>query len=115
MPSFFPLSLPSCWKKTAIRDPNEADAMLTLTMNPRAKELLEQARLLSDEERTELGHEILASVPAQQEEVEQAWANECMRRLEDVRAGRAKTVPAEVAVADVRARAAARARARVSE
>ena len=97
-----------------MRDLMGADAIMTATMNQRVQELLEQAKLLSDEERAELGHEILASVPAEQEEIDKAWAEESMRRLEDVRAGRAKTVSADAAVAEIRARAAARARPGVS-
>ena len=82
--------------------------MLICTMNPRAQELLEQAKLLSDEERAELGHELLASVESEHEEpiedVEKAWAAELERRLDDVDSGRAKTVSADEAVARVRAR-----------
>lgn len=82
--------------------------MLNHTMNPRAKDLLEQAKLLSDDERAELGHELLASIETEHEEpiedVEKAWAAELTRRLEDVDSGRAKTVPADEAIARVRAR-----------
>lgn len=72
-------------------------------MNSRAQELLEQAKMLSDDERAELGHEILASVPAEQEESERAWAAELVRRVADVREGRVQTVDADELMVELRA------------
>lgn len=80
-------------------------------MNPRVKELLEQAKELSDEDRAELGHELLVSVETELEEsieeVEKAWSAEVQRRLADLESGRAKSIPADEAIARVRARLAA--------
>ena len=74
-------------------------------MSPRASQVLERALSLSREERGALIARLIDSLdegPAD-EGVEQAWEAEIKRRLNDLRSGKAKTIPWE----EVRRRAAA--------
>ncbi len=51
---------------------------------------------LTDDERSELAVLLADSVSIVDAEVERAWVAEALERLEDIRAGRAKTTPTEV-------------------
>ena len=57
------------------------------------EELYQQASRLPTEDRAELAGLLLESIEEPDEGVEQAWAVEIERRLEDYRAGRVKTIP----------------------
>jgi putative addiction module component (TIGR02574 family) len=58
-------------------------------------DLFAQASVLSDEDRATLAARLLESLdPSEPDEgVEEAWAAEIARRMDDYRAGRAKTIP----------------------
>jgi len=58
-------------------------------------ELIEEALELPVEERRLLADVIESSLPSPDPEIEKAWINESMRRLEAYRNGEVKTVPFE--------------------
>lgn len=65
-------------------------------MSDGIEELLAAALRLSREERVELAALLTDSVEdAPSEEIERAWLTEARRRLEEVRAGRMRTVSAQ--------------------
>jgi putative addiction module component (TIGR02574 family) len=57
------------------------------------EQLYEQASQLPAEDRAELAGRLLESIEEPDVGVEQAWAAEIGRRMEDYRAGRVKTIP----------------------
>jgi putative addiction module component (TIGR02574 family) len=61
-----------------------------------------QALKLTAEERARLADRLIASL-AEDLEVEEAWAVEVERRIEEIESGRAKLVPAAEAIARARA------------
>ena len=64
-------------------------------MTAEASELLKRALALSEDERAALANTLLDSLDTNPESVEKAWEEEIARRMEDLRAGRAITVPWE--------------------
>ena len=63
-------------------------------MNREVEELYAKASELPPGERAELAGLLLESIEEERDEgVEEAWAAEIERRLEDYRAGRVKTIP----------------------
>ena len=76
-------------------------------MNARAKKLREEALELPKKVRAELAHDLLLSLEDAPFDkpvvVEEAWAAEIERRVEDVKLGRVRLVPAEQALRSVRA------------
>jgi putative addiction module component (TIGR02574 family) len=74
-------------------------------MTQATQRLLEQALALPAEEKIKLAEELLASLdPADQKEIDAAWAEEAERRLADYRAGRAKAIDAEEVFRELRGR-----------
>ena len=72
-------------------------------MNALVEELSHRARTLSPEDRARLAEEILASLQDEPEsEVEAEWDAEILRRLEQVKNGTVKLVPAEDVHAEAR-------------
>ncbi len=69
-------------------------------MTRAVERLYEQAAQLPAEDRAELAGLLLESIDEPDEGVEEAWAAEVKRRMEDYRAGRVPTIP----WAEVRAR-----------
>lgn len=66
-------------------------------MTPQVSELLEKALALSSQERGLLIDRLIETLdndPAE-EGVEEAWATEIKRRVDDIRSGRVKTIPGE--------------------
>jgi putative addiction module component (TIGR02574 family) len=66
-------------------------------MTPQVSELLEKALCLSTQERGLLIDRLIETLdnePAE-EGVEEAWAKEIKRRVDDIRSGRVKTIPGE--------------------
>lgn len=61
-----------------------------------------QALKLTAEERAQLADRLLASL-SEDHEVEEAWAVEVERRIEEVESGRAQLLPAAEAIARARA------------
>jgi putative addiction module component (TIGR02574 family) len=61
-----------------------------------------QALKLSPKERAELADRLLASL-FKDNEIEEAWAVEVERRIDEIESGRAKLIPAAEAIARVRA------------
>ena len=77
------------------------------TVNARAKKVREEALELPTKARAKLAHDLLLSLEEEPfdppEEVEKAWAAEVERRVQDVKEGRVKLIPAAEALRDVRA------------
>ena len=60
-------------------------------MTSAAKKILEDALSLPEEDRRRLGEALLDSIPRESsEEVEGAWRDEVVRRIEEVRQGKAQ-------------------------
>jgi len=64
-------------------------------MSPQVSELLKQALELPVDERAALANTLLDSLEAVDHSVEAAWDEEVARRMADLKAGRAVTVPWE--------------------
>ncbi len=63
-------------------------------MSKKSEKLLEEALSLSPEERAEVAASLLDSLDEHEDEaVEEAWAKEIEKRIQDVESGRVKTVP----------------------
>lgn len=72
-------------------------------MSTSVEELAAQASRLSPDDRARLAELLLASLPDDtDDEVEAAWDQEIQRRVEQVRAGTAKLIPAEEVHAEAR-------------
>ena len=64
-------------------------------------ELSQRARALSPEDRARLADELLASLDEDSSpDTEQAWEQEIGRRVEEIRSGRAKLIPADQVFAE---------------
>ncbi len=80
-------------------------------LTPEVSKLLEQALSLSPEEQEALANSLFANLDREMNEgpdeegVEQAWAAEIKRRIDDIESGKTKMIPYE----EVRRRLAARA------
>jgi putative addiction module component (TIGR02574 family) len=73
-------------------------------MNARAQRLYEEALELSDEDRTKLGWELLASADVHAvRPPDEAWATEIERRIAEARAGRSRGIPVDDVIATLRA------------
>lgn len=72
------------------------------------KEVESQALQLSTRERSELIHRLIASLEEEPAEspaaIAQAWDEEIARRVADMEAGRTRWIPADEALAKIRAR-----------
>ena len=65
-------------------------------MTTLVEELAQQARTLSLEDRARLAEELLASLDeASEPDAEGAWEKEIGRRVDEIRSGRAKLIPAD--------------------
>jgi len=64
-------------------------------MSTEISELLKKALKLSAEERAALANTLLESLETTEESVQEAWDNEVARRILDLKAGKAVTVPWE--------------------
>jgi len=65
-------------------------------MNARVDQLLHEAMSLPETERVALADALYASLdglPEDQSEVEAAWDSEIARRVDEIRAGKAKLIP----------------------
>lgn len=74
-------------------------------MSTLVEELSAKARTLSPEDRARLAEDLLASLeqsPESSAAAEAAWEHEIQRRVEEVKAGTAKLVPAEEVYAETR-------------
>jgi putative addiction module component (TIGR02574 family) len=71
-------------------------------MSSQVYAVVEQALKLTAEERAELADRLIASL-FEDTEVEEAWAAEVERRIEEIESGRAKLLPAAEAIARARA------------
>ena len=67
------------------------------------EQIAEEALSLPSDARALLADRLVESLdPAEDEEIRQLWINEACRRQDDVRSGRVKTIPGDVALAQVR-------------
>lgn len=64
-------------------------------MSPETSDLLKRALALPVDERAALANTLLDSLDVVAESVEDAWDKEVARRMEDLKAGKAVTVPWE--------------------
>jgi putative addiction module component (TIGR02574 family) len=64
-------------------------------MNPEVSELLKRALALPVDERAALANTLLDTLETTNESVQEAWDAEVARRIDDLKAGRAVTVPWE--------------------
>jgi len=64
-------------------------------VSPDLSDLLKRALALSVDERAALANTLLDSLEGTNESVQEAWDQEVARRIEDLRAGKAVTVPWE--------------------
>jgi putative addiction module component (TIGR02574 family) len=64
-------------------------------MSPEVSDLLKRALALPVDERAALANTLLDSLETTNQSVEEAWDEEVARRMEDLKAGRAVTVPWE--------------------
>ena len=64
-------------------------------MSPEVSDLLKRALALSADERAALANTLLDSLEGTDETVQEAWDNEVARRIADLKAGKAVTVPWE--------------------
>jgi putative addiction module component (TIGR02574 family) len=64
-------------------------------MSPETSELLKRALALSVDERAALANTLLDSLETADASVEEAWDEEVARRIADLKAGKAVTVPWE--------------------
>jgi putative addiction module component (TIGR02574 family) len=64
-------------------------------MSPEISDLLKRALALSVDERAALAHTLLDSLDVMDESVQKAWDDEVVRRIDDLKAGKAVTVPWE--------------------
>lgn len=74
-------------------------------MTTLVEELSQKARTLSPEDRARLAEELLASLEDGSEpdsEVEASWEHEIRQRVEEVKSGTAKLIPAEDVYAQTR-------------
>jgi putative addiction module component (TIGR02574 family) len=62
-------------------------------MSPEITDLLKRALALSTDERAALANTLLDSLETGSESVEEAWDKEVARRMADLKAGKAVTVP----------------------
>lgn len=64
-------------------------------MNPEITDLLKRALALPTDERAALANTLLDSLETRNESVQEAWDEEVARRMKDLKAGKAVTVPWE--------------------
>lgn len=64
-------------------------------------EILEEARALPYGERAELIEQLIADA-AKDPEIEKAWGDEVLRRLEEIEDGKVQMIPGEQVMAEVR-------------
>ena len=64
-------------------------------MSAEVTDLLKRALALSVDERAALANTLLDSLETDNESVQEAWDSEVVRRMEDLKAGKAVTVPWE--------------------
>lgn len=70
-------------------------------MTSPVEDLVLRARALSPQDRARLAEELLASLDEESDsDAEAAWQQEIGRRVEDIKAGRAKLIPAEQVFAE---------------
>jgi len=62
-------------------------------MSPEVSDLLKRALALSADERAALANTLLESIEGTDESAQQAWDKEVARRIADLKAGKAVTVP----------------------
>lgn len=64
-------------------------------MSPEVSDLLKRALALPADERAALANTLLDSLETTNQSVDEAWDEEVARRMEDLKAGKAVTVPWE--------------------
>jgi len=66
-------------------------------------EITTEAMQLSVSSRAELAEKLVTSLDfSEDDDVQQAWATEAIRRRDDVRSGKVQTIPGEQVLAEVR-------------
>jgi putative addiction module component (TIGR02574 family) len=70
-------------------------------MTEAAKKIFEEVSLLDADERIELIETLNGEFGPRDADVEQEWADEIKRRVDDLRSGKTKTIPWEVVRAEL--------------
>lgn len=73
-------------------------------MTAQTAELIEMAEMLPIDEKALLVDRLLESMFPRQKEIDELWAIEAERRVEDVRSGKVKTIPGEQVFAEIEER-----------
>ena len=73
-------------------------------MTSAAKKILEDALSLPEDERESLANALLTSLRRTPEEIERAWAEEVVRRLEREARGESKSIPWDEAKRQIKAK-----------
>jgi putative addiction module component (TIGR02574 family) len=89
------LVIPSQFDRRGICFLQRNTARYNEAMSPEVSDLLKRALALSVDERAALANTLLDSLETTNQSVEQAWAEEVARRIEDLKTGKAVTVPWE--------------------
>lgn len=72
-------------------------------MPRKVKDIVEEARQLPYGERTELIEQLIADTARNLDpEIEKAWGDEALRRLEEMESGRVQGIPGEQVAAEIR-------------
>ena len=79
-------------------------AMLEVAMTEAVEHLKTQTQTLSAPERAELAYFLLASLPPEEDGVQEVWQAEVARRVADIQGGLALGRPADELFAELRAR-----------
>jgi putative addiction module component (TIGR02574 family) len=82
---------------------NEHNEVAMPQMTPQVSEVLEKALTLSTQERGLLIDRLIESLDEGPSEVgvEEAWADEIKRRVDDIRSGKVELIPSEQALRDL--------------
>ncbi len=70
----------------------------------KADDLIAEALLLPVELRTQLADKLLQSLNPMRKEIDEAWAEEAEKRVEEIRTGKAKTIAGEEVFKKIRNR-----------
>lgn len=71
-------------------------------MSLTVEQITTEALHLPVSSRAELAEKLVESLDVSEDEIEQAWAGEAVRRRDEVRSGKVKTIPGEEVLAEVR-------------
>ena len=71
-------------------------------MSLTVEQITAEALHLPVSSRAELAEKLVESLDVSEDEIQQAWASEALRRRDEVRSGEVKTIPGDEVLAEVR-------------